>query len=145
MDEVRERLLGTWQLVSWYNEREDGTKLYPLGPEASGYICYAPDGFLFVHLSAAGRALYSVNDPFGGSSEEDSAAMKSFISYAGRYECLSDRVIHRVTQASCPNWVGSEQVRFHRFLGARLELSASNAVFQGERVTARVLWERPDL
>ena len=143
MDEdIKQKLLGTWELVSWYNLLEDGTKLYPLGPEASGYISYSPDGYLFVHLSAAGRVPYRVNDPYGGTAEEDSAAIKSIISYAGTYECLPDRVIHRVTQASCPNWVGTEQVRFHRFEGDRLELSAPNAVFQGKTVTARVLWRR---
>lgn len=143
MNDVMSKLIGTWQLVAWYNLLEDGTKSYPLGQGASGYISYSPDGYVFVHLSAAGRSPFSANDPFGGTPEEDVAAMKSFISYAGRYECLADRVIHYVTQASCPNWVGSEQVRFHKFLEGQLELSAPGVVFQGATVTAHVLWERP--
>ena len=143
MNETKKKLLGTWQLVDWYNLSDEGARLYPLGPHASGYISYSPDDFVFVHLSAADRALYSVNDPFGGSAEEDTLAMKSFISYAGTYECFADRVVHRVTQASCPNWVGTEQVRFTRFEEEGLELSAANAVFQGQNVTAHVLWKRP--
>ena len=143
MNEIKDNLLGTWELVAWYNQCSDGTKLYPLGPDASGYINYSPDGYVFVHLAAARRALYSVNDPFGGSAEEDTAAMKSLISYAGTYECLSDRVIHHVTQASCPNWVGTEQVRFLRFEEGCLELQAAGALFQGEVVTAHVHWKRP--
>lgn len=135
-------LVGTWQLVHWYNQTEDGTKIYPLGNDATGYISYSNDGFVFVHLMAAKRALYAVNDPFGGTPEEDAAAVKSHISYAGTYEYRGHDVVHRVTHASCPNWIGSEQVRRVRFDAENLELSATGARFQGHLVTAYVLWER---
>lgn len=135
-------LIGTWRLVRWYNVTEDGEKTYPLGEDATGYISYSADGFVFVHLTAANRVPYTVNDPFGGSPEEDAAAVKSHISYAGPYEYRGDDVVHHVTHASCPNWVGSEQVRRVRFEGDRLELSAEGARFQGRDVTAYVLWER---
>lgn len=135
-------LVGTWRLVQWYNISEDGEKTYPLGEAATGYISYSNDGFVFVQLMAADRPLYAVNDPFGGTLEEDSAAMKSQISYAGRYEYRGDDVVHRVTHASCPNWIGTEQVRTMQLDGNRLELSAVGAVLQGRPVTAHVLWER---
>lgn len=135
-------LVGTWRLVRWYNLSEDGTETYPLGDDATGYISYSSDGFVFVHLMAANRVPYALNDPFGGTPEEDAAAVKSHISYAGPYEYRGCDVVHRVTQASCPNWVGSEQVRRIRFEGDRLELSAVGARFQGHQVTAYVLWER---
>ncbi len=142
MSNLQNPLIGTWQLTSWFNELEDGSKIYPLGSNASGYISYSADGFVFVHMNAADRDLYAVNDPFGGSSSEDSAAIKSQISYAGPYEYRREQVIHRVTASSCPNWVGSEQVRNVRLDGDTLELSAAGAVFQGKTVTARVLWQR---
>ena len=135
-------LVGTWQLIHWYNVSDDGKNTYPLGEEATGYISYSADGFVFVHLMAANRLLYAVNDPFGGTPEEDTAAVKSHISYAGPYEYRGDVVTHKVTHASCPNWVGTEQVRQVRFDGDRLELSAAVAIFQGQAVTAYVLWER---
>jgi len=135
-------LVGTWRLVRWYNLAEDGTETDPLGRGATGYISYSSDGFVFVHLMAANRVPYAVNDPFGGTPEEDSAATKSHISYAGPYEYRETEVVHRVTHASCPNWIGSEQVRKIRFEGDRLELSAEGARFQGRVVTAYVLWER---
>ncbi len=135
-------LIGTWQLVHWYNVSDKGETTYPLGREATGYISYSSDGFVFVHLTAANRPLYAVNDPFGGTVEEDSAAVKSQISYAGPYEYRGDVVIHKVTHATCPNWVGTEQVRQIRFDGERLELSATGATFQGHLGTAYVLWER---
>ena len=135
-------LVGTWQMIRWYNATDDGERFYPLGEEATGYISYSEDGFVFVHIMAAKRALYAVNDPFGGTPEEDAAAVKSHISYAGRYDYRGDSVTHKVTHASCPNWVGTQQHRKVRFDGDRLELSAPGALFHGREVTAYVLWKR---
>lgn len=91
---------------------------------------------------ACHRALFTVNDPFGGTAQEDSGAFKSQITYAGPYEYHGDHVIHRVTQASCPNWVGSAQVRQVEFIGKRLRLSAADAMFRGQKVTAYFDWYR---
>ncbi len=135
-------LVGTWSLLSWYNETEDGRRLYPLGEDATGYISYSPDGFVFVQMMACHRTLFAVNDPFGGTAHEDSGAFKSLITYAGPYEYLGDHVIHRVTQASCPNWIGTAQVRQVEFIDKRLRLSAAGAMFQGQKVTAYLDWQR---
>ena len=67
---------------------------------------------------------YAEDDPLSGTPGEDSAAVKSYLSYAGPYEYQGDRVVHRVTQSSFPNWVGSEQIRKVRFEDDPLELSA---------------------
>ena len=85
---------------------------------------------------------FAGNDPFGATQAEDSAAMKSHITYAGPYTIDGDHVIHHVRHASCPNWVGTEQIRQVRFMGDRLRLSASGAVFRGRSVTAIVDWQR---
>lgn len=135
-------LIGTWSLLAWYNQTEDGHRIYPLGEDAQGYISYSQDGFVFVHMMAKTRALYAVNDPFGGTPREDAAAIKSQISYAGPYDYRGSHVVHRVTQATCPNWVGTEQVRQIELKGDRLRLSAAGAMFQGQKVTAFVDWQR---
>ena len=93
-------------------------------------------------MSAAHRVSYLVNDPFGGTVEEDVAAIKSQITYSGTFEVQKDRVIHHVTHASCPNWVETKQVRDVAFTSQGLRLSAENAIFQGQTVTAYVEWER---
>ncbi|WP_299982865.1 lipocalin-like domain-containing protein [uncultured Ruegeria sp.] len=135
-------LIGTWSLIDWYNETKTGERLYPLGPNATGYISYSQDGFVFVHMMAADRVSFETSDPFGGSTAEDSKAYKTQITYAGRYEYHGDHVIHHVTQASFPNWIGTEQVRQVSFSGQNLHLSATNAVFQGQKVNAFVEWRR---
>ena len=140
--DVTTPLVGTWSLIGWYNKTNDGQRFYPLGEDATGYISYSHDGYVFVHVMARDRAMYSLNDPFEGTIEEDSAAMKSQITYAGTYEHNGDQVVHNVTHASCPNWVGTRQVRRVELIGDRLRLSAAGALFQGREVTAFVDWER---
>jgi len=135
-------LVGTWQMLDWFNLDETGQKHYPLGENATGYISYSEDGFVFVHLMAADRVPFAVNDPFGGTVAEESAAIRSQITYAGPYTFKGDEVVHHVTHASHPNWVGSDQVRKVEFEGGKLVLSASGAVFQGKLVTAYVIWQR---
>lgn len=139
---MRDPLTGTWSLVDWYNETQTGQRLYPLGPAASGYISYSPDGFVFVHIMSAGRDVFITDDPFGGTEAENSDAFKTHITYAGPYEYHGDHVIHRVVQASFPNWIGTEQVRQVRFRDGQLQLSAENVQFQGQPVTAVVTWQR---
>ncbi len=135
-------LIGTWSMIAWYNEDADGNRFYPLGEDATGYISYAPDGFVFVHLAAKNRVHYALPDPFGGSVAEDSAALKSQITYAGPYTFHGDHVVHHVTQSSFPNWVGGDQVRQVTFTDFGMRLSAAGARFQGVEVTAYVDWER---
>lgn len=139
---MEEALLGTWRLGSWVHELANGQQLYPLGRDPIGYINYAPGGFVFVHIMAANRAPYAGGDPFNGSPEEDAAATKSHISYAGTFECRDGQVIHHVDIASFPSWAGTAQHRNARLDGDQLELSAEGLRLQGEDVTARLVWHR---
>ena len=135
-------LIGTWRLIRWSLSTDDGEEVQPLGENATGLISYSPDGFVFVHIMAAKRAFYAEDDPLSGTPEEHSAAVKSYLSYAGPYEYHGDRVVHRVTLSSFPNWVGSDQVRKVRLDGDTLELSVEGAYFQGSVVTTTSLWKR---
>ncbi len=135
-------LCGTWSLIAWFNESADGQRHYPLGPNATGYIHYAHNWHVFVQLAASDRVPYEIADPFGGTEAEDSAAIKSQIAYSGRYEDKGDHVLHHVTHATCPNWVGTVQHREIVWRGDDLRLSAPGALFQGQQVTAYVDWTR---
>ena len=135
-------LVGTWRLLEWYNATGDGARSHPLGRDAAGYISYTPQGHVFVQIMATGRASYSGSDPFGGNPAEDGAAVKSQISYAGLYSFHGDHVVHHVTLASFPNWIGTDQVRKVAWQDDRLTLSAEGVVFQGQEVPAFLDWAR---
>lgn len=138
-------LLGTWDMVAWYNEDARDGRHYPLGGAATDRINYTPDGHVFVALSAANRTAFATDDPFGGTAQETTLAMTSHITCSGRYSRDGDEVLHHVAQASCPNWVGRTQRR-HVELGPKdtMTLSAEGALFNRRTVTAYVHWRRAD-
>ena len=137
-------LLGTWRLVRWYNEAGDGTVTEPFGPDPVGFISYAADGHIFAHLARRDRVPFALDDMASGTPAEDSAAIKSYISYAGTYEIDGDHVTHHVALSSFPNWSGTHQRRSIHFEDGRLRLSAEPFDYRGVTIVAHAVWERPD-
>jgi hypothetical protein len=138
--------LGTWRLISWENRDAGGQLGYPLGPDALGYITYTADGYIFAQIMAAGRATLATQNPFGGVDAEAAAAARSHMSYCGRYEVRTggenDEVVHRVAISDFPNWVGGEQLRFYKFEGEKLILSAPPFQTKKGEITTFLIWER---
>jgi hypothetical protein len=139
-----ENLLGTWRLRSWKNLGGDGSAVDALGETPVGYIFYNPDGFMSVEIMAADRAPYREPDAFGGTPEERSEAISTYLSYSGPFEVLSDQdtVIHHIEVCSYPNWIGNAQVRYAKLDGDTLTLSTKPMIFQGVERTAELVWER---
>jgi Lipocalin-like domain len=139
-----EDLVGTWRLRSWRNVAGDGSAVDPLGEKPVGYIFYNRDGYMSVEISAAHRAPYHDPDPFGGTPEERSQAISTYLSYSGPFEVLPDQntVIHHIEVCSYPNWIGDAQVRFAKRDGDLLTLSTEPTVFQGVERTGELVWER---
>jgi Lipocalin-like domain len=137
-------LVGTWRLRSWKNVASDGSAMDPLGDSPVGYIFYNDDGYMSVEIMAADRPPYREPDAFGGTLEERSHAISTYLSYSGPFEVLTDRdvVIHHIEVCSYPNWVGNAQVRFARLDGDRLTLSTKPMTFQGVERSAELVWER---
>jgi Lipocalin-like domain len=139
-----EDLIGTWRLRSWKNVGSDGSVVDPLGETPVGYIFYNADGYMSVEIMAAGRAPYREPDAFGGTLEERSEAISTYLSYSGPFEVVGgeDRVIHHIEVCSYPNWVGNAQVRFAKLGDDRLTLSTRPMTFQGVERRAELVWER---
>ena len=142
-------LVGAWQLVAMEYRHPDGRVRYPYGRDAVGYIIYTADGRMSATLMGGGRAAFGEEFRRGEGQEAKAAAFESYLSYAGRYEFLGDRVVHRVEVALFPDWVGNELMRLSRFEGARLVLSTEPdatgrvTVITWERVTAPSVIEAP--
>jgi len=136
------RFLGSWRLVSWRISADDGGWRYPLGTDAEGLLVYAPDGYMFAALTAAGRPDFLGSDPLAGSAYECLTAMHSYHTYCGRYRLEEDRVLHTVEMCLCPNLLGSVQTRYYRFDGEDLVLSTPPLTRAGTTGTAELIWRR---
>lgn len=139
-----EDLIGTWRLRSWKNVAGDGSTTDPLGEKPVGYLFYNHDGYMSVEMMAAHRLPYHDPDLLGGTPEERSEAISTYLSYSGPFEVMSDRntVIHHIEVCSFPNWIGNAQVRLVKLEGELLTLSTKPMMLQGEERRAEVVWER---
>ena len=138
----QDALIGAWRLVSYEARTEDGDVSYPLGRDATGYIMYTADGHMSVAMMRADRANYASGDLKGGTDEEKIAAAETYISYSGRYELQSDRVVHRVEVAFFPNRVGTSQERTFKFSDNTLSLSTPPMLIEGKQQTGHLVWQR---
>src|SRR5215510_9587864 len=64
---LRERLVGTWMLVSWGILSGDVEVPMPMGKGAAGIITYSPDGYMCVNIMAPNRPKFASLDFMGGS------------------------------------------------------------------------------
>jgi Lipocalin-like domain len=136
-------LIGTWRLLSWENwSVEDGVVSYPLDKDATGYIMYNDDGYMFVAIMAPHRLRFAHDDLLSAAKEEEALAEEAYLSYCGRYDFLGDRVVHHVHMSLFPNWIGADKERLVDLRGERLTLSTRSLLLRGVQQTAHLTWER---
>jgi len=126
---MKERLIGSWRLVSYDTTDASGRKGKPYG-DAVGRISYDGNGNMAGQVMRPDRA--GVERAYFG-----------YIAYFGTYDVAADgtSVVHHVQGALNPDWVGGDQVRGMRFDGERLVLSAP--VRKNDNVIMHELtWER---
>ena len=135
-------LLGSWHLTRW-EIVQDGRSTLPFGDAATGLIVYAPDGFMSACIAAGGRRGFSTGNPRSAPAAEKEAALESYFHYAGTFDMLhGPKVVHRVTHALNPGFVGTEQVRDITLEGDTLTLSATEPLSGGGQRHHRLIWRR---
>ena len=139
---AQQALAGVWRLISYESHGQDGVTRFPYGNGVSGYLIYSAEGYMSVAIVGADRGHFASGDRLSGAPEEYAQAMRSYVSYCGRYEILPDRVIHHVELSQFPNWSGTDQVRFYEIEGDLLRLRTPPFALGGIEQTAHLVWER---
>lgn len=138
VERVRQRLIGSYKLISYvsYDQNGTATKL----PYSAGQISYDTAGRMSAQLMRADRPRFTPGSP--ASEAERAAAYSSYVAYFGRYEIDAEKniVTHHVEGSISQNMVGSGMPRHYEFSadGATLLLSVKN----GDRVTGKLQWDR---
>ncbi|MFB8754445.1 lipocalin-like domain-containing protein [Streptomyces nigra] len=143
-DEVRMRLFGAWQLVSYTATSVDGEVVHPLGRSPFGLILYTPEGYMSAQLGRGDRP------PLGAARLEDAAAedlaraATGYVAYGGPFEVVDPHTVeHHVTTSLFPNWIGKKQVRSVEFAGSFLRLGVTTPTrLWGAERTAELTWSR---
>jgi Lipocalin-like domain len=123
--EIRDRIVGTWQLVSTEETAKDGaTRPFPaFGPHAKGYLMYQRDGYMCAQL--VNPDVPKPADPAHVTPEEKAAAADGAFAYCGRYEIDAKHkwIVHLPEVSTNPAYVGSRQIRPFQFEDGRLIFS----------------------
>ena len=135
-------IVGAWKLVAWENRAADGRVTHPFGRDAVGYLLYTPEGHMCATLMRVGRPRFAAGDLLAGEPAEQLAAVRGYLSYAGRYTFLGDTILHHVEVSLFPNWIGTDQERLVDQSGDRLTLSTRPLRISGELQTGHLVWER---
>ena len=111
-----EKILGIWRLVSYEAEfQATGEREPVLGKNPTGYIIFTREGRAFFILTGEGRKAPNTD-------QDRADLLKSMFAYTGMYRLEGDKWITKVDVSWNPAWVGTEQVRFFKFDGDRLQV-----------------------
>ena len=140
---IKDKIIGTWKLVSWKYNGENDTPLDFFGENPEGILMYDKSGYMNAQLNKQGRAGFVSESLTGGTSEEISQAYLSYAAYYGKYyEKSPGEIIHIVEGSLFPNWVGHEEIRYGKIQGEYLILSTPPIQAKGKEIVFIVTWER---
>lgn len=112
----RAEVQGVWKLVSYEIEiQSTGQKEFPMGQAPTGYVTFTAEGRVFFVLTGEGRKPAKTD-------QERAALLGSLVAYTGTYRLEADKWITKVEVAWNPEWVGTEQTRFFKKDGDRLQV-----------------------
>jgi len=136
----RAKILGIWKIVSWESEfQATGEREPVMGKNPTGYIIFTPEGRMMTVITGEGRKTPKTDQDRG-------ELFKSLFAYTGTYRLEGDKWITKVDVAWNPAWVGSEQVRFFKFDGERLQVISAwvPSTTRPEKGMGRAIitWER---
>lgn len=134
---VAQRLVGSWELVSYEIIAADGTRRP--GAYDRGQISYDASGRMSAHLmNSANKA-----DQPPQTDDARAAAYRRYLGYYGPFVVDEAKgiVTHIVDGSSNPSWVGSRQVRYYELSSDNQQLTLSLRDASG-RTTQSLVWKR---
>lgn len=117
---LRDKLVGTWRFVKYFNTDASGKVTYPFGDPPTGYIVWDATGHVFVQVARPPdlKPFVSGSD-LTGTEPEVRAALERYDAYFGTYEVDEQNsvVIHHVAGTLRPSYTATDQRRPFRFQG----------------------------
>lgn len=142
MNDGAEELIGTWSLRDWRIEYKDGRITRPFGADAVGQLLYSADGRMSATVSAKDRRSIDTTNVRDAAEAEKAVAFDSYFHYAGRWHLDGDVVVHTVSLALNPGFVGTAQRRSVRLEGTELELALLESLGNSQSRRHVLAWRR---
>ena len=140
---LKDKILGTWKLISWQYMNEHQEMVDFFGTTPSGILMYDRSGYMNAQITKGGRQNFQSESLTGGTEREVMHAFHSYAAYYGRYyEHIPGEIVHVVEGSLFPNWVGHEEVRYGELQGGHLILSTPPIRTHDKEIKFIVTWER---
>ena len=138
---LKDQLVGTWVLVSIYNERQDGSRFEPFGANPTGILMFDANGRISLQILGSGLPKFAANNRREGTPEENKAIVQGTLCFFGTYSVIeAERTLNlHIESSSFPNWNGTDQKRFQALTGDELKWTNPTPASGG---TAYVVWKR---
>jgi hypothetical protein len=109
------RILGVWKLVSFEAEiQATGQKESVMGQNPTGFAIFTQTRALFLLTGEARMPAKTV--------QERADLLNTLVAYTGTYRLEGEEWITNVDVAWNPEWIGTEQKRFFKLEGDRLQV-----------------------
>ena len=140
----KEKLIGSWRLVSCVGYWSDGRVTYPYGPNAIGLMVYDAEGNFSGQIQGQDRPPFASGNLLRGTPEEMKAAFEGYVAYYGTYEVdeVARSLTHHVQGSLFPNWIGVDQTRLYKISDNQLRLTTPPFVGKRSNLTLTLVWER---
>jgi hypothetical protein len=141
---LKERLVGTWQLMAVEGRLPDGRRNHPYGQNPLGVLIYDSHGNMAVQIMDRDRPAFQSTDLKGGTAQEAKQALDGAAVYFGTYDTdeQTDTVCHHIQGSVFPNWIGTVQRRKATLKGNRLVLSTGPLLMGGSAADIVLEWQR---
>ncbi len=137
-------VIGRWELISWYQDYDDGRVIYPFGEQATGFIDYQKTGQMACAFARANRPTFVTGGQWTAQDSDKVSAYDGYLSYCGTFEFDGSTVRHHVQFSLYPDWVGTTMARQVSYQDGVLKLLARLEVDTPEARTATLVWRRPE-
>ena len=140
MPDMDGRLFGSWRMLAFDIEDRASGKRSPYYGQSKphGYLLLSRDGRMMTLVAAGVREA-------GETEQKQAALFRTMLSYTGLYRCEADKLITTVDVSWNETWSGTEQVRFYKLDGDRLDILTPwmpHPIVPDSVVRAILSWER---
>jgi len=135
---LKEKIVGTWKLVSWESIRPDGrvVNLW-MGPHPTGVIMYQSNGYMAVQIMADPRPTFKQNpSTINSPDDEFRKAFFGYYAYWGTYTIneAGTGVVHHLQGSLRPSEVGIGYRRSVSFDGTKVVITTPRCYKAGQQL-----------
>lgn len=136
-----EEFEGTWRLLDWRQEYDDGRLQHPMGEHPVGLISYR-EGRVYEIATSADRPDFVTGGQWDADDAEKAMAYSTSMCYSGTYLLDGDQVVHHVDLSVFPNFVGKGLRRTVGWDGTTMTLSGRMEEGTPQARTVILDWRR---